>query len=100
MQFHFSNHVLDADLRELTRGGESVAVEPQVFDLLLHLIENRDHVVTSRYSRDDGATWVQHPWQMEVSGFHHNVFGGFVVTDRMLQASAPVMLVRPDVAAG
>lgn len=49
MQFHFSNHVLDADLRELTRGGESVAVEPQVFDLLLHLIENRDHVV----SRDD-----------------------------------------------
>src|SRR5205807_3274251 len=34
------------DLRELTRGGESVAVEPQVFDLLVHLIENRDHVVT------------------------------------------------------
>jgi len=46
VQFHFSNHVLDVDLRELTRGGESVAVEPQVFDLLVHLIENRDHVVT------------------------------------------------------
>ena len=46
MQFHFSDHVLDVDLRELTRGGESVAVEPQVFDLLVHLIENRDHVVT------------------------------------------------------
>ncbi len=46
MQFHFSNHVLDVDLRELTRGGESIAVEPQVFDLLIHLIENRDHVVT------------------------------------------------------
>ena len=46
MQFHFSNHVLDVDLRELTRGGESVAVEPQVFDLLVYLIENRDHVVT------------------------------------------------------
>ena len=46
MQFHFSNHVLDVDLRELTRGGESVAVEPQVFDLLVHLVENRDHVVT------------------------------------------------------
>ncbi|MBL8277420.1 MAG: family 43 glycosylhydrolase [Pelomonas sp.] len=43
----------------------------------IHLV-NRDHVVTWRYSRDDGATWVQHPWQMEVSGFHHNVFGGFV----------------------
>ena len=46
MQFHFSDHVLDVDLRELTRGGESVAVEPQVFDLLVHLIENRDRVVT------------------------------------------------------
>ena len=37
---------LMSGLRELTRGGESVAVEPQVFDLLVHLIENRDHVVT------------------------------------------------------
>ena len=43
----------------------------------LHLV-HRDHVVTWRYSHDGGATWVQHPWQMEVSGFHHNVFGGFV----------------------
>jgi len=49
VQFCFSNHVLDVDLRELTRGGESIAVEPQVFDLLVHLIENRDHVV----SKDD-----------------------------------------------
>ena len=46
MQFHFSNHVLDVDLRELTRGGERVEVEPQVFDLLVHLIQNRAHVVT------------------------------------------------------
>jgi TolB-like protein/cytochrome c-type biogenesis protein CcmH/NrfG len=46
VQFHFSDHVLDVELRELTRGGESVAVEPQVFDLLVHLIENRDRVVT------------------------------------------------------
>jgi TolB-like protein/DNA-binding winged helix-turn-helix (wHTH) protein/Tfp pilus assembly protein PilF len=46
VQFQFSDHVLDVKLRELTRGGESVAVEPQVFDLLVHLIENRDHVVT------------------------------------------------------
>ena len=46
MQFHFSNHVLDVDRRELTCGGESVAVEPQVFDLLVYLVENRDRVVT------------------------------------------------------
>src|SRR6478735_3815066 len=45
-QFHFSDHVLDVDLRELTRGGENVAVEPQVFDLLTYLVENRNRVVT------------------------------------------------------
>ena len=49
MQFHFSDHVLDAGLRELTRGGENIAVEPQVFDLLIYLVENRDRVV----SKDD-----------------------------------------------
>jgi DNA-binding winged helix-turn-helix (wHTH) protein len=45
MQFHFSDHVLDAGLRELTRAGEAIAVEPQVFDLLIYLVENRDRVV-------------------------------------------------------
>ena len=49
MQFHFSNHVLDVDLRELTRAGEAIAVEPQVFDLLIYLVENRERVV----SKDD-----------------------------------------------
>lgn len=39
---------------------------------------NREHVITFRHSHDDGRTWQQHPWQMEVSGLHHNVFGGFV----------------------
>lgn len=39
---------------------------------------NREHAVTWRYSHDGGQTWQQHPWQMEVSGLHHNVFGGFV----------------------
>ena len=46
MQFHFSDHVLDPGVRELTRGGENIAVEPQVFDLLIYLVENRDRVVT------------------------------------------------------
>jgi DNA-binding winged helix-turn-helix (wHTH) protein len=46
MQFCFAGHVLDMALRELRRGGVPVAVEPQVFDLLVHLIHNRDRVVT------------------------------------------------------
>ena len=43
------DHALDVDRRELRRGGELVAVEPQVFDLLVYLIRNRERVV----SKDD-----------------------------------------------
>ena len=49
MQFIFSNHVLDRDRRELSRDRRGVPVEPQVFDLLVYLLENRDRVV----SKDD-----------------------------------------------
>jgi len=40
-------------------------------------LTNRANVLTFHYSRD-GVKWTRHPWQMEVSGFHHNVFGGFM----------------------
>ena len=40
-------------------------------------VTNRLNVVTFYYSHD-GKDWTQHPWQMEVSGFHHNVLGGFL----------------------
>jgi TolB-like protein/DNA-binding winged helix-turn-helix (wHTH) protein len=46
MRFQFGECILDADRRELWRGGKAVHVEPQVFDLLLHLIKNRDHVIS------------------------------------------------------
>jgi TolB-like protein len=49
VQFVFGECLLDTDRRELSRGSEPVAVGPQVFDLLIHLIENRDRVV----SKDD-----------------------------------------------
>ena len=49
MKILFENHSLDTDRRELRRGEELIAVEPQVFDLLLYLMQNRDHVV----SKDD-----------------------------------------------
>src|SRR5215467_9139694 len=41
--------MLDTDRRELRRGADAIAIEPQVFDLLVYLVENRDRVV----SRDD-----------------------------------------------
>ena len=53
---HFSdNYVIDPARRELRRGAELVPVEPQVFDILVFLIANRDRVV----SKDDlfGSVW-------------------------------------------
>lgn len=41
-------------------------------------LRNDEHVVTQSYSMDEGQTWTRHDTRMEVSGFHHNVFGGFL----------------------
>jgi xylan 1,4-beta-xylosidase len=41
-------------------------------------LTNQDNVVTFHHSHDDGKTWVLHGLRMEVSGIHHNVFGGFL----------------------
>ena len=55
MQYVFEDCALDPDRRELTRRGQAVAIGPKVFDLLLHLVQNREHVV----SKDDllDAVW-------------------------------------------
>ncbi len=49
MRFIFGDHSLDTERHELRRGADLIAVEPQVFDLLAHLLANRDRVV----SKDD-----------------------------------------------
>src|SRR5262245_10576206 len=41
--------------RELLRAGEIVRIEPQVFDLLVHLIQHRDRVVSKEELID--AIW-------------------------------------------
>ena len=46
LQFVFEDYVLDQERRELTLRGHVVAVGPQVFDLLLQLVSNRDRVVS------------------------------------------------------
>jgi DNA-binding winged helix-turn-helix (wHTH) protein/predicted ATPase len=47
--FVFENLALDIERRELTRGSRQVAIGPQVFDLLVYLLRNRERVV----SKDD-----------------------------------------------
>jgi pimeloyl-ACP methyl ester carboxylesterase/DNA-binding winged helix-turn-helix (wHTH) protein len=45
VRYQFGDVVLDTDRYELRRAGEPVHVEPQVFDVLAHLLANRDRVV-------------------------------------------------------
>jgi TolB-like protein len=55
MIFSFGDCEIDVERRELKRAKISVHVEPQVFDLLVYLVQNRDRVV----SKDDliAAVW-------------------------------------------
>ncbi len=55
MTYRFETFELDTAAQELRCGGAAVPVEPQVFALLVYLVENRDRVV----SRDDilAAVW-------------------------------------------
>jgi TolB-like protein len=53
--FLFEDFALDGERRELRRKDKLLPLEPQVFDLLFYLVENRDRVV----SKDDvlAAVW-------------------------------------------
>jgi pimeloyl-ACP methyl ester carboxylesterase/DNA-binding winged helix-turn-helix (wHTH) protein len=55
VSFSFAGYVFDPARRELRRGGEVVPVQPQVFDLLAYLIEQRARVVTKEELLD--ALW-------------------------------------------
>src|SRR3984893_12962774 len=52
--YFFEDYALDTDRRELRRGATLLSMEPQVFDLLVFLLGNRDRVV----SKDDLLAWV------------------------------------------
>ena len=49
MTWLFGDYQLDPARRELTLAGTVIATTPKVFDLLVHLLQNRERVV----SRDD-----------------------------------------------
>ena len=49
LRYLFEDYVLDTDRREVRRGPAVIPIRPQVFDLLEHLIRNRERVV----SKDD-----------------------------------------------
>lgn len=45
MKFQFNDCVIDTESRVLSRGGEEIDIEPQVFDLLVYLAEHRARVI-------------------------------------------------------
>src|SRR5215204_4264895 len=53
MIFAFGDAEVDTATFELRRAGVAVNVEPQVFDVLLHLITHRDRVVTKEELLDE-----------------------------------------------
>jgi TolB-like protein/Flp pilus assembly protein TadD len=65
--FLFEDFVLDSDRRELRAGSTIVPIEPQAFDLLVYLIENRNRVI----SKDDLIA---------------SVWGGRIVSDSTLDS--------------
>jgi len=65
MTLSFGDYEIDVERRELRRGKKPVHVEPQVFDLLVYLVQNRDRVV----SKDDLIA---------------SVWGGRIVSDSAL----------------
>ena len=67
MRFLFGDHVLDTARRELRHGGTQIALEPQVFDLLVYLLQNRERVV----GKDDLLA---------------SVWGGRIVSDATLDS--------------
>jgi TolB-like protein/DNA-binding winged helix-turn-helix (wHTH) protein/cytochrome c-type biogenesis protein CcmH/NrfG len=46
LNYRFAEFEIDIARQELRRAGATVHVEPQVFDLLVHLIRNRDRIVS------------------------------------------------------
>jgi TolB-like protein/DNA-binding winged helix-turn-helix (wHTH) protein len=46
MKYRFSDFEIDLSQHELRRDGVSVHIEPQVFDVIVHLVRNHDRVVS------------------------------------------------------
>jgi DNA-binding winged helix-turn-helix (wHTH) protein len=67
LRFLFGDHVLDTARRELNRSRERIGLEPQVFDLLVYLLQNRERVIT----KDDLLS---------------SVWGGRIVSDATLDS--------------
>ncbi len=56
MKYRFGEYLIDQDRLELTVGGKPVAIEPQVYHVLVYLVENAGRLVTKSELLDN--VWV------------------------------------------
>ena len=56
MKFRFAEFEIDVARYELRRLGKAVPIEPQVFDLLVHLVRNRNRIISKNELID--AVWM------------------------------------------
>jgi len=57
VQFVFDHHTLDTERRELLRGGATIAMQPQVFDVLLYLLQNREAAGIGSWTPTASTIW-------------------------------------------
>ena len=65
-------------MRSFNYGEEQVWMRAEMPTTRVAIRLRNDHQDVTIHYRHAGQDWVQHPWQMEVSGMHHNVLGGFL----------------------
>ena len=67
MKYRFNDCELETDSRELMRDGAVVAVEPQVFDLLVYLIEAPGRLI-------DHAALIESVWKGRIVSDSENPY--------------------------
>lgn len=68
----------DGNLLELLRGEVSKFEKPKTIGKRFFMRLRNDHHVVTVWHSPDGKQWRKHWMQYEVSGYHHNVGGGFL----------------------
>jgi len=70
----FSNE----NMLEYSKGDASVFSKPSSIGHNYFLRLRNDHHIVTLWHSSDGKQWTKHWMQFEVSGYHHNVAGGFL----------------------
>lgn len=68
----------EANMLEYGKGETTAFPKPEAIGRRYFLRLRNDHHVVTTWHSPDGKAWTKHWMQFEVSGYHHNVAGGFL----------------------